>query len=151
MPLSTLSQPNQWLNILSIADQSAMHSGGLTTLIGFMMTDQYICGGSVGDSKLYCLTSSDAQPSELTSSQSKNPPVGSGQACFVPFSALLDIGSRVLAMSDGVWKYCGYHAINQALKLRQADHVFEYLKKATLERNGDKFPDDFSLILADAE
>ena len=48
---------------------------------------------------------------ELTSSQRKNPPVGSGGAIFVPFACRLIRPWQVLAMSDGVWKYAGWEAI----------------------------------------
>jgi len=45
---------------------------------------------------------------DLTRQQAKNPPIGSGDALFTPFGALLADPWLVLAMSDGVWKYVGW-------------------------------------------
>ena len=49
----------------------------------------------------------------LTRHQFKDPPVGSGEASFVPFTARLASPWTVLALTDGVWKYAGWDHVLQ--------------------------------------
>ena len=49
----------------------------------------------------------------VTGCQTKDPPVGSGEAFFVPFAAELTPPWLVLAMTDGVWKYAGWHRLEE--------------------------------------
>jgi PPM family protein phosphatase len=100
-----LSKPSMWIILLKEADAAvrAEPDAGFTTLIGFSIAGDALHGASSGDSAVL-VVSGDGIPRQATADQFKNPPVGSGSARFVPFSASLAGRWSVLAMSDGVWK-----------------------------------------------
>src|SRR5205814_102440 len=81
-------------------------NAGFTTLVAFCVTKNWVCGGSSGDSAAVVVRR-QAPPTVLTARQHKNPPVGSGDAIFVPFHTELSAAWVLLAMSDGVWKFSG--------------------------------------------
>ena len=87
-PIQDLRNPDSWLAILSEADHvvSADPGAGYTTLVGIVITGDFVAGASCGDSAVMMLTRGEAAR-DLTRGQRKNPPVGSGVAEFVPFSA----------------------------------------------------------------
>lgn len=83
----------------------------------------------------------------VTGRQTKDPPVGSGEAFFVPFTAELTAPWVVIAMTDGVWKYAGWHRIKEAAtRLRGRPLIDELQALARLPGSGE-FQDDFTLIL----
>jgi PPM family protein phosphatase len=119
---------------------------GLTTLVDFCVTSTAICGGSNGDSAVV-LFDLQRGPVELTRNQVKNPPVGSGNAAFTPFAAMLTGAWMMAAMTDGVWKYCGWDRINKVgAKLRGQAFIDELLEYARLGESG-KLQDDFTLVV----
>ncbi len=93
------------------------------------------------------LTLSAGEPArDLTRGQRKDPPVGSGEATFTSFSALLAAPWSVLAMSDGVWKYVGWERLVQAVMNSRGEALVEKLQGfARLPRSG-RFPDDFTIV-----
>ena len=87
-------------------------AAGFTTLVVLRVEGGRVTGASCGDSAAVAVCGGDA-PRVLTSRQFKNPPVGSGEATFMPFEAELVRPWRVLAMTDGVWKYIGWQRIHE--------------------------------------
>ncbi|MFO1483282.1 MAG: protein phosphatase 2C domain-containing protein [Verrucomicrobiaceae bacterium] len=133
------------LNLLNQVDGRVSATGGFTTLAVLVLDRDMAAGASAGDSKVYARDSA-GQVIEVSSKQRKNPPVGSGDAIFEPFMAHAVGGSRVLMMTDGVWKYAGYESIQRALVAPDLNSVPELLRRDTLARGGSLLPDDFSLI-----
>ena len=101
-----------WDDILAYVDRTVADDAeaGFTTLVTFCIAGDHLAGASCGDSAL-AVAAAQTEPLILTSRQSKNPPVGSGAALFVPFSAALSPPWTVLALTDGVWKYTGWDTV----------------------------------------
>lgn len=137
-----------WPDILAEADIAASRTGGYSTLIAFVCVEGVVCGASCGDSKVF-LKEPGGRIIELTKHQRKNPPVGSGGAIFEIFRAESNHGGRVLAASDGVWKYCGYEAIESALRMKAVSEIAAFLRNAVAPKNGGPLPDDFSFVVVE--
>jgi PPM family protein phosphatase len=137
-----------WPDILRQADAavSADAKAGLTTLVGFEVRGDRVSGASCGDSAVF-LFDANGKASQPTARQTKNPPVGSGEAFFVPFTAELTAPWVMIAMTDGVWKYAGWQRIKEAaFRLRGPRLIDELQALARLPGSG-QFQDDFTLIL----
>jgi hypothetical protein len=129
---------------------TANPDAGLTTLAGFIVTGDTVRGGSAGDSAVLAVCGS-GEVRELTAQQFKNPPVGSGEAIFVPFEMKLVRPWRVLAMTDGVWKYAGWSRVDELATTRKDEELMAALKAAArLPRTG-QFQDDFTAVLIEAD
>lgn len=136
------------LNILGRADDvvAVDPDAGFTTLIGFVVFDNHITGSSCGDSAVLAVCGSGAI-AELTAHQFKNPPVGSGEAVFVPFEMKLTRPWKILAMTDGVWKYVGWDRIRALARELGGEELIAALQNAArLPRSG-QFQDDFTVVL----
>jgi len=131
-------------SLLQSVDGRVSTTGGFTTLAVLVLDRNMASGAASGDSKVYARDSA-GQITEVSSKQWKNPAVGSGDAIFEPFMAHAVGGSRVLMVTDGVWKYAGYESIQRALTA-DINSVPELLQRDTLARSGSSLPDDFSLI-----
>jgi serine/threonine protein phosphatase PrpC len=143
-----LMVPDTWESILGAADRAvaADREAGYTTLIGFLVTGEFVAGASCGDSAVLMLSRSDPGR-ELTRGQRKNSPVGSGGADIAPFLAAMPRPWSVLAMSDGVWKYVGWDRLVQAARGSRGQPLVEALQAlARLPRSG-QFPDDFTVVV----
>lgn len=148
----TLLAPRAWEAELFAVDQAVCRTGGFTTLIALAVDPDSVAGASSGDSKVFFLGhESGSEIEEWTSRQRKNPPVGSGEAVFASFAANTTGGGRMLIVSDGVWKYCGYEAIRSALQVADLADAPALLKSATPRRSGASLPDDFSVIAVEVE
>jgi hypothetical protein len=150
LPLSPpqLSDSWKWTGLLQKADAAvaADRNAGFTTLIGLGILGDVLYGTSCGDSAVL-VVSEGQSPRQATADQIKNPPVGSGAAQFVPFTATLAGRWSVLAMSDGVWKYAGWERIFEAVATHRGESVIGALQAAArLGRTG-QFPDDFTIVL----
>ena len=140
--------PSTWVTILATADEavSAEPAAGFTTLIGFFVAGDWLCGASSGDSAVYYL-SSGKKGEVITERQHKDPPVGSGAANFVPFGAQLQRPWIVLAMTDGAWKYAGWDTLCKVAAEQRDDAVIgRVLDRARLPRSGG-LQDDFTLVV----
>lgn len=139
-----------WQTILQQADLAAMTTGGFTTLVAVAVDPKLASGASCGDSKAYF-----GQPNKMhdlaewTHAQARNPPVGSGSANFNPFIGQAVAGGRILIVSDGVWKYCGYDSLRSAMQSLDPSSATSFLRDAVLQRSGSNLPDDFSVIAVD--
>ena len=146
-PVWKLAAPSTWTRLLHLADVAVCDApeAGFTTLIGFCVLRDRLFGASCGDSAV--LVSDGSRVVEVTSDQRKNPPVGSGDAIFAPFSAILTDPWAVLAVSDGVWKYVGWEPMSAILLSVKGQTVLDRLADAArLPRSGN-FPDDFTAVL----
>ena len=105
-PVGMLAGAPAWGFLLRSADEAvaADREAGLTTLVGFCVRRDRVVGASCGDSAV--LLVGGGGTTVLTAEQVKNPPVGSGAAGFAEFAAELAPDWAIVAMSDGVWKYC---------------------------------------------
>ncbi|MBA4186734.1 MAG: hypothetical protein C0467_01825 [Planctomycetaceae bacterium] len=138
-------------DILTRADQAvaANHEAGFTTLVNFSVEGNCVNGASCGDSAVLAVCGSGVI-AELTAQQFKNPPVGSGDAVFVPFEMELVRPWRVLAMTDGVWKYVGWQRVRElATKLGGEELLAALQSAARLPRTG-QFQDDFTVVVLEA-
>lgn len=146
-----LVESSRWQEILSRTDAavSADENAGFTTLIGLCIRTGRLAGASCGDSA--AIAASRGTLSELTSRQFKDPPVGSGEADFIPFEMDLVRPWRVLVMSDGVWKYAGWDKINNSFARFDGQELVAVLQNAARLRTSGTFPDDFTVVLLESE
>lgn len=88
---------------------------------------------------------------ELTRGQRKNPPVGSGESPAVFFEASLAPSSRLLVMTDGVWKYVGWERLFEIVRKTCGAVLLEELQHAArLPRTG-LFQDDFTIAMLESD
>ena len=141
-----------WVGLLELADQAvaAAPAAGYTTLIGFCVTGKAVCGASSGDSALLVAREASGFVN-LTNRQFKNPPVGSGAALFVPFTAELNDSWMVMVMSDGVWKYVGWERIAEATSRLRGQELLDALAKQARLPGSGQFQDDFTLVIVQDE
>jgi serine/threonine protein phosphatase PrpC len=136
-----------WQEILAQADLAALTTGGFTTLIAIALNHDLASGASSGDCKAYFTQPNQNHDlTEWTRHQRRNPPVGSGEADFVPFLAHSIANGRLLIVSDGVWKYCGYEALRSATQTPDPASAITLLRTAVLQNSGSNLPDDFTVI-----
>lgn len=146
---ATLSQHQiAWDRILRQADDAvaADREAGFTTLIGFALHENCVLGASSGDSALLAFDAS-GRVFDLTRSQMKNPPVGCGDAVFVPFQMKLQTPWTVLAMSDGVWKYVGMDGVQTAMMKLRGQALIDSLQQSARMKGSGLFQDDFTVIV----
>ena len=137
-----------WPDILRQADATILADvgAGLTTLVGFAVRGDQLSGASCGDSAVVLLDAS-GKATVVTGRQTKIPPVGSGEAFFVPFTAELTAPWLVIAMTDGVWKYAGWQRIKEAASRHRGQRLIDSLQALARLPGSGKFQDDFTLIL----
>lgn len=148
LPVPQLFKTDTWRRIVEQADEAVALTGGFTTLVAFAIDQDTAVGASVGDSKAYFKRPTDPEMTEWTIGQRKNPPVGSGSVDEVPFMVGGQEAGRLLVVSDGVWKFCGYEALLSSFAQPQ-EELTGHLRGALLQRAGSSLPDDFSLIAID--
>jgi serine/threonine protein phosphatase PrpC len=145
-----LSDERTWSDLLRRADQAVRDdpAAGFTTLVGLGLVRNRVVGASSGDSAALLVCGECAV--ELTARQRKNPPVGSGAAEAVPFAAALSAPWKLLAMSDGVWKYVGWDRIIEAARREHGASLVAALQRsARLPRSG-RFQDDFTVVVLES-
>ncbi len=150
-PVGMLVGARAWGFLLQGADQSiaADSEAGFTTLIGFCIRLGRIVGASSGDSAVLLLNRE--RDAILTDGQAKNPPVGSGSAVLTEFTAELGDGWRVLAMTDGVWKYVGWNRVISTTRNLSGRAVLEELRELARLPRTSELQDDFTAILVSPE
>jgi hypothetical protein len=154
-PFDSLLQRSSFSTLMYAADNAVCRTEGFTTLVALALDETSVIGASSGDSKIFYAQkpngSGELEIVEWTARQQKNPPVGSGEAMFIPFSCEAIGGGRILMLSDGVWKYCGFEAICAAFELPSFADAPGFLRAATLKRSGTSLPDDFSVIAIEVD
>jgi len=140
-----------WGTLFRTADLAvaADPTAGLTTLVGFGVTTGRIAGASCGDSDVLVVT--DAAAVVLTRGQRKNPSVGSGDAEAVGFEVELPQPWKVLAVSDGVWKYVGWERVIAAARAKSGRDLLAELERAARLPGSGRFQDDFTAVLLELE
>jgi serine/threonine protein phosphatase PrpC len=148
-PPPDLTDRNLFRELLTAADAAvaADPGAGFTTLVGLVAWDGGVSGGSCGDSAAL-LVDSDG-PAVLTAHQFKNPPVGSGEALFVPFAVEIARPWRLVVMSDGVWKYAGWDRVTDAAGRLGGDDLLAELQAAARLRGSGRFPDNFTAVVVE--
>ena len=148
----SLSDSFTWTEILSRADTAvaADREAGFTTLIGLCAEADRVAGASCGDSAAVAVCF-DCAPRVLTSHQFKNPPVGAGDATFVPFEMGLVSPWRILVMSDGVWKYASWDRVWDCAARLSGEALIEELQTAARLLTTGEFQDDFTVVLLESE
>ena len=145
-----LTDSAAWASILGAADAAvaADPTAGFTPFIGFAVSSGEVAGASVGDSS--AVLWSGGRVTDLTARQFKNPPVGCGDVDAIPFAADLSEPWRLLAMTDGVWKYAGRDKVRAALMQLAGDDLLAVLQAAARLPGSGAFPDDFTTVLLEA-
>jgi len=150
-PMRLRKHPAAWREILHHADEAVLADpdAGFTSLIGFAAGDDTdLVGASCGDSAV--LVACDGATQVVTDHQYKNPPVGSGEANFIPFHGSNGLPRSILAMTDGVWKYAGWDAVADAACEMHGQPLIESLAaRARLPGSG-QFSDDFTLVVLES-
>jgi PPM family protein phosphatase len=146
-PVGMLASARGWGYLLLEADRevAADAEAGFTTLVGLCIRRGRIVGASNGDSAALLVNQSGSEI--LTERQPKNPPVGSGAAAFAEFTAELGESWRVLAMTDGVWKYVGWDRIGKALREKTGRSALDELRQMAALPHTSELQDDFTAIL----
>lgn len=146
-----LNHPAVWRDILHWADDAVLADpdAGFTSLVSFIAGEGVApVGASCGDSA--ALMVHDGTTALLTDHQFKNPPVGSGEANFIPFHGSVGLPWSLLAMTDGVWKHAGWEAItDSACELHGQRLIDTLTTRARLPGSG-QFPDDFTLLVLES-
>jgi len=142
---------SDWVEMLTAADAmvAADADAGFTTLIGLSVEGSALTGASCGDSAVLAVCGL-SQFHILTTRQFKNPPVGSGEVSFVPFAMKLVHPWKVLAMTDGVWKYAGWERIRALAAEFCGEELLSQLQSAARLHSG-QFPDDFTVVLLEGD
>lgn len=141
-----------WPTVLASADAAVTTDpeAGLATLVGLRVHGGRVTGASCGNSAAVVVCGASA-PRVLTAYQHKNPPVGSGDAAFVPFAMKLTAPWKLLAITDGVWKYAGWDRVwDSAARLSGVELLADLQLAAQLPTTG-TFPDDFTVVLLESE
>jgi len=145
--LARLLLPEVWKDLVYEADQTVARNreAGFTTVVSLCATCDRIVGTSCGDSAALLIQSS-GKSRMLTEGQCKNPPIGSGEARAIAFSAETVSNWKVLVMSDGVWKFVGWERILEQATRCGGNLLIEKLR-ADAAGNSGSLPDDFTLVL----
>lgn len=136
--------------IAADAAVAADPDAGFTTLVALVAKSDRVYGSSCGDSAAVAVCGDDA-PRVLTSRQLKNPPVGSGEAAFIPFEMELTEPWRIVVMSDGVWKFASWDRVWDSAARLSGDELIDDLQAAARLRATGEFQDDFTIVVLESE
>ncbi|MBM3979189.1 MAG: hypothetical protein FJ304_02675 [Planctomycetes bacterium] len=125
-------------------------AAGFTTLVTLFVEGDRLTGASCGDSAAAAVCGTGA-PLILTSRQFKNPPVGSGDATFVPFDLKLVAPWKVLVMSDGAWKFASWERVWDCAARLSGDELLTALQEHARLKTTGEFQDDFTVVLLESE
>src|SRR4029453_3557869 len=155
-PPRRLLSPRVWRRIARRVDASVARDphAGLTTFVGLVIRGARLVGGANGDSAGgggagRCGGPGPRARAELPAGQRKPPPVGSGNAALVPFSASLSEPWSVVAMSDGVWHRSGRQAMLDRVATQQGEALIRALTAAARTAGHDHYPDDVTVVVVD--
>jgi PPM family protein phosphatase len=146
------SADHSWAECLARADTAvaADPAAGFTTLVALVVQDGVVSGASCGDSAAVAFCG-DSAPRVLTARQFKNPPVGSGEATFIPFEMKLVAPWKVLVMSDGVWKCASWDSVWALAATHSGEELIAELQVAARLKTSGEFPDDFTVVLLESD
>ncbi len=152
VPLKTLCSGRFWTQLLFDVDK-AVHDepeAGFTTFIGAVISPGHgvVVGVSSGDSR--AILFHEKGTVVLTANQKKNPPVGSKVCHPAPFSERISEGSRIMFMSDGVYKYVAAEEISEAVGNLEPEDAIKSLRDKAAGKSGTLY-DDFSAVIVEVE
>jgi hypothetical protein len=144
-PPRSLLKPKTCEVLVRAADDAvfADPDAGFTTLVVLVIRDQLVCGASCGDSAAVLLQG--GEPVVLTAEQLPNPPIGSRSAQARSFYLDLAPPWQICAVSDGVWKYAGWHRIAGVMRQKAGRDLVDALRAAAVRPGSRGLPDDFSI------
>jgi PPM family protein phosphatase len=147
-PVQKLLSERFWTQLLLDVDKAVGDNpdAGFTTFVGVAITDQQVVGVSSGDSQAV-LISPTGTAVTLTANQRKNPPVGSQMCHPTPFSTPFPANSRLLLMSDGVYKFVPSETIFSTVAELEARDAIKTIRDLAVGRSGTLY-DDFTLVIA---
>jgi hypothetical protein len=123
---------------------AASGAGGLAAaLVIAVSTGGVVCGASVGDCEAWVFGA--GEPTNLTAGQSRKPLLGDGKAVPVGFSGHLARG-RLVAASDGLWKYTSHARIANAAALHPIESAARALVDGARLRSG-ALQDDVAVLV----
>ena len=136
-----------WSSLFRMVDEAVLADpvAGFTTFVGLCVIRDRVIGISSGDSAAVVVTGGVSV--DLTARQHKNPPCGSGVAEGTTFEASLIVPWRLLAMTDGVWKYVGWERVTAATRQELGSEVVAELQQSARLRGSGLFQDDFTVVL----
>lgn len=150
LPPKKLSEPRTWSGIVATADEAVRvdPDAGYTTLVALAASPKWLAGASSGDSAAMLVMND--RTIELTAKQHKNPPVGSGAAEPISFQMALKAPWKLLAMSDGVWKYVGWERIIETAQRTGGQPLIDNLQALARLPTSGQFQDDFTIVVLEA-
>ncbi len=87
----------------------------------------------------------------MTEGQKQRPPLGTGSAHAFSYKFALHPPWRILAMTDGVWKFAGWDQVWEfALGKSHPELMIESLCKAA-KRTGGCLQDDFTVLVVNED
>lgn len=142
-----LIDPRFWLTLLRTVDEAVERdpAAGFTTFVGLAVIRGRVVGVSHGDSAAVIATAEELH--KLTFGQHKNPPVGSGSATPVPFQTVPVPPWKLLAVTDGVWKYVGWLRLADAARRFAGAALIDELQRAARLPGSGGLQDDFTVVL----
>ena len=148
VPVQKLLSGWFWTQLLLDVDKAVSNSpdAGFTTFVGVAVTEQTIVGVSSGDSQAV-LISPTGTAVTLTANQKKNPPVGSQMCHPTPFASPFPANSRLLLMSDGVYKFVPSETIFSKIAELEAKDAIKVIRDLAVGKSGTLY-DDFTLVIA---
>lgn len=146
-----LAKGTGWSKILTRADQAVKddRDAGFTTLVAAYIHGNIVYGASSGDSAAL-ITTASGEPRWLTDQQQKNPPVGAGNARFVPFSASLTVPWTFAQMTDGVWKYIGREDVATIVQQNTGQAIVDTLYLQARRQGYGRLQDDFTIVVIES-
>lgn len=148
-PVQRLLSERFWTQLLLDVDKAVGNNpdAGFTTFVGVAVTEQKVVGVSSGDSQAVLISPTRIAVT-LTANQKKNPPVGSQMCHPTPFSAPFPANSRLLVMSDGVYKFVPSEMILSTVAELEAGDAIKAIRDLAVGRSGTLY-DDFTLAIVD--
>ena len=147
--LRELTRPAAWKLILKQVDRAVLAdpAAGLTTLLGFCISDGFLAGASSGDSAVFAV--SGRRPGRGPDGGPAEEPTGPDPAGRRSSRSRPDWSGSwaVLAMSDGVWKYVGWERLVQAAVGFRGEACVSQLQRAARLPGSGRFPDDFTAVV----
>jgi len=146
-PVQKLLSGRFWVQLLLDVDKAVSDNpdAGFTTFVGVAITEQTIVGVSSGDSQAVLIRPTGIAVT-LTDNQKKNPPVGSQMCHPTLFSAPVPANSRLLLMSDGVYKFVPSETIVSTIAEVEARDAIKTIRDLAVGRSGTLY-DDFSVAI----
>jgi serine/threonine protein phosphatase PrpC len=142
---ASLDDEDTWTEFLESTDSTIHQAGnwGETTAVVLAVTEQSICGASVGDSEGWLATDQDFK--SLTAGQIRRPFLGSGVARPISFRRTYSGGALVVG-TDGLFKYAPAWRICQIAVSGPPELTARSLLDLVRMPNG-KFQDDIGFVV----